>query len=258
MAQLWSCAESTPTEKSSRILAVMGWGAFAAACGGFEFPPPPESPDVRSSPALVRADPPGHEFSGSTIVRLRPMESAPVEIYYTTDGSVPTGEHAEVYTGALELEATTLLNFIARDTATGAWSMPGSELYTAKREEAVAQDVARGLYQDPQMVFFVWQPGAAVPMRETVRLVSGGREPVTIRSIRLVRNPAGQFFWVDGAFELTVPDDRRVLAPGEALEVDLSYMPTSTFRSAAIEVLSDSERSEGRTLIEVWGRTSAW
>lgn len=213
---------------------------------------------MRSSPALVRADPPGHEFSGSTIVRLRPMESAPIEIYYTTDGSVPTSEHATLYTGALELEATTLLNFIARDTDTGSWSMPGSELYTAKREEVQAQDVARGLHHDPQMVFFVWQPGAAVPMRETVRVVSGGSEPVTIRSIRLVRNPTGQFFWVDGAFELTVADDRRVLAPGEVLELELSYMPTSTFRSAAIEILSDSERSGGRTLIEVWGRTSAW
>lgn len=206
---------------------------------------------------MVRADPPGHEFSGATIVRLRPMAGADIDIFFTLDGSPATADHAQRYQGALELESTTLLNYIARDPA-GAWSAPGSELYVAKAPALEVKDVRRGLAHDPDMVFFAWKAGDPTPMRQTITLTAFGVEPVTIASIRLVRNPAGQFFWEAGAFELELPAERPTLAPGESMEFDVTYEPTASFRSAAIEVRSDDERSDGRKLIEVWGRASAW
>ncbi len=249
--------ESTPWKSQRGAWSSIGLGlGCLVGCGGFEEPPPPQAPDVHASPLMVRADPPGHEFSGATIVRLRPMAGS-VDIFYTVDGAPATAGHATPYTGALELESTTLLNYIARD-ANGAWSAPGSELYVSKPPATEVKNARRGLRHDPEMVFFAWKPGDPVPMREVITLTAFGEEPVTIASIRLVRNPGGQFFWEAGAFELELPEERPTLQPGESMQLEVSYEPTSSFRSAAIEVRSDDDRSEGRKLIEVWGRSSAW
>lgn len=252
MAQ--TSGESTPWERQWRTWSITGLACFVG-CGGFEPPEPPQSPEISASTLMVRADPPGHEFTGATIVRLRPMDGADVDIYYTVDGTPATDGRAVRYEGALELESTTLLSYTARD-ASGAWSMPGSELYVARPRPVELKEVRRGLDHDPEMVFFAWKAGDRVPLREVVTLTSIGIEPLDISSIRLVRNPAGQFFWEQGAFQLELPE-RRALAPGESMEIELSYQPTASFRSAAIEIISNDERNEGRTLIEVWGR-AAW
>lgn len=229
-----------------------------AGCGGYGYlpPPPPEAPDVNASPLMVEADPPGHEFESSTIVRLRPVEGMDVDIFYTLDGSPATDEHAKRYEGALEIESTTLLNYIAKSATS--WSTPGSELYVAMRPTVEAQDAKRTFRSDPDSIFFAWQPGDPAIMRETITLTANGVEPIRIASIRLGAIPSGQFFFEYGAFTLSEVPGPTTLAPGESLSFEVSYAPTATLRSAAIMVESDSDKNEGKTLIEVWGRVSAW
>jgi hypothetical protein len=225
---------------------------LAAGCGG---DPSAAGLDAHPGPLEVRADPPGGTFEGALHVEI--TASAPSRIFYTLDGSPPTGPSALEYDGPVAIEQAALLTFVAVDER-GVWSNPRVELYAESRPSTPSAVPRRALALDRDAIFFHVEDGEAAP--ERVRLRSVGLEPVRVLMAGIASHAGGAFFFEDGVFSLENPLPGPVaLAPGEALELELRYRPTETLRGAALMVLSEDERTpDGVHVVQLWGRIFGW
>jgi hypothetical protein len=225
--------------------------SLLAACGASEGDLPP-APFDSSLPVI--AAPRGTVFSQPIKVSLKDTQGS--RIYYTIDGMMPTDTSAVPYEGPIELESTTLLQFVAR-LPDGRWSPAGRELYTYDPGlPVIAEPEHRGRLRPGDILFFAWRSGDPVPMTDVVEIASVGRRPLVVRRLELLPNPAGAFFFDANAFEIPTLDEPVILAPGTSMQLTIRYRPTPTLRSVVLRVVCDSD--DGPLDLELWGRISPW
>jgi hypothetical protein len=227
-----------------------------SACGTGA-PDPIKSPPVKTGDFSVAADPPGQEFHSSTTVTL--TASRPGRIFYSRDGQTPTEQTGILYTAPIELTESTFLSFVAVTDDEAIWSPPQAELYTLMVDQAPVAAPARGLKVDRDSLFIgVSQIDRDKIQHRTLTISGFGTEAVRIDSITLGENPNGQTFWDPSAFTISAPGTPVMLSPGESITVEVTYMPTDTFRSAGLFIRSNEEANDGMRMIEIWGRVLAW
>jgi hypothetical protein len=211
---------------------------------------------VNASSLSVSAQPPGYDFENQTQVTLAP--SKPANIYYTTDSSAPSDKNGSLYQGPITLTTSTLLSFIAVSDD-GIWSKPVAELYSLMPAPPTVSQAPRLLKTDPDSLVFTVAPvDRDVPQQQQLRIESFGSSPVTIQSITLDANPKGTAFWDPTAFSLGALTLPTTLVPGQQLEIDVTYMPSDSFKSAAVMIQSDENPNSGSRMVEVWGRILNW
>jgi hypothetical protein len=211
---------------------------------------------INASSLSVSAQPPGHDFQDQTQVTLFP--SKPANVYYTTDSSAPSDKNGALYQGPITLTASTLLSFIAVSDD-GIWSKPVAELYSLMSAPPTVSQAPRLLRVDPDSLVFTVAPiDRDVPQQQQIRIQSFGSSQVTISSIMLDANPKGTAFWDPTAFSLGTIALPLSLAPGEGFELTVGYMPSDSFKSAAIFIQSDENPNAGTRVIELWGRILNW
>ena len=203
----------------------------------------------------MTADPPGHTFQDSVDISLTSPETA--EIFYTLDGSSP-GEDGIRYRGPITLDHNALLTFVAKDGAL--WSQQGSELYERKVETVAPELQARVLTVDDDNVVFSARRGEDVLMRRSVRIKSVGLQQVRLEGIFVDANPDSWSFWEPGIFEMESPQVLpEYLAPGESIDLVVTYTPTETLRTAMIFIVSDDQRTrDGTVRVSLAGRIWDW
>ncbi len=238
---------------ANHLISVIAAASFAACAGHDPEQTDPESIDHAS--LWVSAQPKGHTFQEAVTVRL--LSDRPSRLFYTLDGTAPTGESAMEYTEPLTFEDdAVLLMFVAQD-ADGIWSKPQTELYS--RDNIInPRPLVRSLSYAENIVFFA--PKSDEPfMDKILRITSDGMEPVRISRIYLGPNPEAGAFYNPSAFELMTPIDQVVqLRPGEVMDVELRYHTTETIRSSAIIIESNDERSrDGVKWTPLWGRVES-
>lgn len=230
------------------------------ACGG-----PLEVPDseltINGSALEVWAEPSSTEFETSTEVVLNTSEPGS-QIYFTVDGSDPSGGEALPYGEPLALDRSTLVTFIAK-TPDGVWSKPRSEFYVFKQDSSGGSaPLDRDLWLESRSLFFAARVGSKDWVVRRLKLKSSGLQRLTIAGMLMTPNPSGRSFYQPGSFSYEILTDQTQfpihLVSGETLELEITYRPTETFSSAAIVIESDSERESGRHLVELWGRVVAW
>lgn len=206
---------------------------------------------------FVQAIPSGQDFSEEIEVNL--VSSYPATIYYTTDGTQPSGDsgNSKMFTGPIKLNAQTLLSFVAVSDA-GTWSPTIEELYKKLDNRPPPAPAPRMLSLTAETLFFEGKPGQSDPVIRTVLLRSIGTETVNVRSIRLQSNPRESMFYDPDAFEILSEFREGLLAPGESTLIELQYIPSETLRSDVLRISSDEQRDAGEQTVELWGRIADW
>lgn len=238
--------------KTRRALRIPSFAAVAAlaACGGPETEPVDDN-TIENTSLWISAQPMGTDFDEEIAVTL--LSERPSQIFYTLDGSPPTGDDAILYEGPLTLAEDTLLMFVAVD-GNGVWSKPHKELYQ-KNVILNPRPLDYSLWYDKTILYY--EPGYTDPYQdETLVIESMGMAPVRISRISVSSNPDAPSFWEPGVFEILTPVDGVVqLAPREKLSITVRYYTTETIRSAAIRIESNDERTrDGVSHIPLWGR----
>jgi hypothetical protein len=236
-----------------------GWALslLIAGCGIQENEGGPDF-DVRGAQVAVWAEPKGLEFQSTAEVSL--ASSSPAHIFYTVDGSEPSGDTAVAYDGPIQLTESTLLSFIAI-TDTEEWSEPGSEFYSRLVTHEKPRPVEHALTIDNDSLFFSAQQGSTDLVVRRIGLRSEGLSTVTIDGMMLRQNPNGSSFWSNGAFSYEILTDGNFplfVPSGTILELEVTYTPTESLSSAAIFIESDDELHGDELVIELWGRTIDW
>jgi hypothetical protein len=222
-------------------------------CGGEE--PDPDL-EIKRSTLIVAAQPPGHTFEESVSVEL--STEGPSQIFYTLNGDSPFGDAAILYDGPIVLDENALLTFVAKEGEL--WSEPVTELYE-RHEDLVAPDpLPRALWLDDDQLVFSARRGDEGPMRKSVVVRASGIQAVSIHDIYITINPDSWSFWEEGIFQLeTAFEAPGRLAPGESIELVVSYIPTETLRTAVLVLESDDQRTmDGVVTIDLTGRIWDW
>lgn len=224
-------------------------------CGG-AFPEDEDGPIVVDHETFaVAADPPGGEFSGPITVSLYAEE--PATIYYTLDGEAPADSGVE-YEGPIELEGDVMLTF-AGVNEEGVWSRSVVEHYMSRGVTGIPSQTPRILSLSRPQLYFSARPGDGL-LHKTVYATSVGTEHVMIHRVRITSARETGGFYEPGVFRLETPvPDSTLLAPGERIELRISYRPTETLRSAALAFETDDMRTEtGVHEIRLSGRIFNW
>ena len=216
---------------------------------------------LNESPIEVWAEPPSSEFGDNTEISLSATDDGS-QIYYTLDGSDPSGDLARPYAGPIALSRSTLITFIAR-TPDAVWSKPKSEFYASKPEvHSSSGPLDRDLWIESNSLFMAARAGAKDLVVRRFKMRSVGLQRLTIDRMVMTANPNGGSIFNAEAFSYEILTDATefplYLEPGETLELEIYYRPTVTFSSAAIVIQSNAERDNGRVLVELWGRVVAW
>lgn len=221
-----------------------------AACAG-EDPSEPEF-EIDNATLWVSAQPMGHTFEDRVTVRL--LSDRPSRLFYTLDGTPPTGANALEYDEPLVFDSdAVLLMFVAQD-ANGVWSKPRSELYN-RTIVVNPRPLDRALLYDESILFFAPTSDDDY-MDKVLTFESTGTEAVRISRIGISFNEDAKSFYEPDAFVILNPPQQVIqLAPGQKRSVHVRYFSTETIRSAAIIVESNDERArDGRSAIALWGR----
>jgi hypothetical protein len=231
------------------LMAVLGLGGLG--CGG----PEGEAAPIVHGSFQVRADPPGGSFAGPITVTLH--SEVPATLYYTTDGSAPT-LRGRPYRGPLELEGEVLLKFAGVDDD-GVWSEPQVALFEPLDVPYPAHVAARMLDLSRPNVYFSARPGDDL-LEQTVVARSVGRQAVLIHRVYVAASPGTGTLYEPGVFRLETPvEDATRLAPGEQLELTISYRASERLRSAALVFETDDPRHEGGVMsATLSGRIFTW
>ena|GEM_PF-2967781 len=206
---------------------------------------------------FVQAIPEGQDFTDELEINL--VSSYPATIYYTTDGTQPSGDSgdSEIFTGPIRINSQTLLSFVAVSD-TGTWSPTVEELYKKIDNRPPPMPAPRMLDLTANTIFFEGKPGQSDPVVRSVLLRSIGTETVNVRSIRLQSNPRESMFYDPDAFEIISDFREGILAPGDSTLIELQYFPSETLRSDVLRISSDEQRNAGEQSVELWGRIADW
>lgn len=229
-------------------------GASGLGCGG-ALPEGDEPLVIETNTFRVAADPPGGDFSGPVTVALHAEE--PATLFYTTDGHPPTDDGIE-YTGPIEVDDTVMLTF-AGVNADGVWSRPVVEYYKRVPLTRPPIETPRILSLSRPQLYFSARTGDGI-LEETVYASSVGTEHVMIHRVYITAAAETGGFYEPGVFRLETPvADSTLLAPGERIELRVSYRPTETLRSASLVFETDDMRTEtGAHEIRLSGRIFDW
>lgn len=226
---------------------------FAAGCGGetaLDEPTP-----IKTDSFRVAADPPGGRFTGPVLITLH--AEVPATIYYTTNGDPPTAS-GTLYEGPFELEGDVMLSIAAVDNG-GGWSKATVEHYEALEINLPPRESPRILSLSRPHVYFSARPGDE-QLEQVIFATSVGSQHVLVHKVYLqASNDAGGFF-EPGVFQLETPvPDNTLLAPGESLQLTVSYQASETLRSAALTFETDDLRTaSGVHVVTLSGRIFNW
>lgn len=244
-----------PPGRSRRQNGVMAGLLLASGfgCGGAL--PEDEPLVIETETFRVAAEPPGGEFSGPITITLHSEE--PATLYYTTDGTAPSDDGV-LYEGPFEVEETMMLT-VAGVNADGVWSHSVVEYYEKVGVRRPAREVPRILSFSRPQVYFSARPGDDV-LEQTIYASSIGTDHVLIHRAYISAAVETGGFYEPGVFRLETPvRDATLLAPGERIELRISYRPTETLRSASLVFETDDMRTEtGAHEVRLTGRIFNW
>ncbi len=245
---------STSRIRSEHIGALSLCVALSGACGGE--PIIEDGPvDYKTDSFRVAADPPGGAFSGPVSVSLH--AEVPATIYYTTDGEPPTA-NGILYEGPFDIEGDVMLRAVAVDSD-GVWSKGTIEHYEPLELTLPPRVSPRILSLSRPHVYFSAEPGDQI-LEQTIVATSVGSHHVMIHRAYITASTGAGNFYEPGIFQLeTHVAESTLLAPGESMELRISYRATETLRSAALSFETDDMRTDtGVHSVELSGRIFNW
>lgn len=166
--------------------------------------------------------PPAGKYSGR--IRVKIESSEPADIFYTVDGSTPSGSSSP-YRGPITINSNTTLSYFAVDKV-GNRSAPQSQRYILDSSPPKTRaEPPGGTFSGEVTVNFIGEKGAVV--RYTLDGISPSvASPVYEKPIRLVKDTQLKFYGTDRSgnreeirvekytFDMTPPSTRIEPAPG--------------------------------------------
>ena len=177
---------------------------------------------IDTNPPQVVSRPPGGEYSGR--IRVKIESSEPADIFYTVDGSAPSGS-SSAYRGPITINNNTTLSFYAVDRV-GNRSAAQSERYILDSSPPKTRaDPPGGTFSGEISVSLIGEKGSVV--RYTLDGISPSEaSPAYQKPIRLLKDTQLKFYGTDASgnreevqvekytFDTTPPSTRIDPAPG--------------------------------------------
>jgi len=177
--------------------------------------------DEAGTPEVV-SRPPGGEYSGR--IRVKIESSEPADIFYTTDGSAPTGS-SSAYRGPITINANTTLSFLAVDKVGNRSAVKSERYILDSRPPITRAEPPGGTFSGEVSVSLVSEKGSVV--HYTLDGMSPSEaSPVYEKPLRLDRDTQLKFYGTDASgnreevrverysFDTTPPSTRIEPAPG--------------------------------------------
>ncbi len=195
---------------------------FAVDAAGNKSPVITNEYIIDTVPPQAVPRPPGGKYSGR--IRVKIESSEPADIFYTVDGSIPSG-NSSPYKGPITINSNTTLSYFAVDKV-GNRSAGQSQRYILDSSPPKTRaEPPGGTFSGEVTVSLLGEDGAVV--RYTLDGISpSGASPVYEKPIRLIKDTQLKFYGTDKsgnreevrveeyAFDMTPPSTRIEPAPG--------------------------------------------